>query len=57
MMESGVIELATVRQPKEQDRRVRRLAMQIAVQLPEDEKDALAVLRYAKRLIRDGGAS
>jgi hypothetical protein len=36
----------------ERDRWLRRQAMQIVVQLPEDEADALQVLDYAKTLVR-----
>jgi hypothetical protein len=36
----------------ERDRWLRRQAMQIVVQLPEDEADALQVLEYAKTLIQ-----
>lgn len=49
-----VVQLPQVpeKQPTEKDKRLRRLAMQIAVQLPEDEGDALDVLRIAKTLVR-----
>jgi hypothetical protein len=36
----------------ERERWLRRQAMQIVVQLPEDETDALQVLDYAKTLVR-----
>ena len=36
----------------ERERRLRRLAMQIVVQLPEDEQEALAVLRQARELVK-----
>jgi hypothetical protein len=36
----------------ERERWLRRQAMQIVVQLPEDEADALQVLDYAKTLVR-----
>jgi hypothetical protein len=36
----------------ERERWLRRQAMQIVVQLPEDEADALQVLNYAKTLVR-----
>ncbi len=35
----------------ERERWLRRQAMQIVVQLPEDEAEALQVLDYAKRLV------
>jgi putative SOS response-associated peptidase YedK len=38
--------------PAERERWLRRQAMQIAVQLPEDEAEALQVLDYAKALLR-----
>jgi hypothetical protein len=34
------------------ERRLHRLAMQIAVQLPEHEADALLVLIYARELLK-----
>lgn len=36
----------------ERERWLRRQAMQIVVQLPEEEVEALAVLDYAKTLVR-----
>ena len=36
----------------ERERWLRRQAMQIVVQLPEDETDAVQVLDYAKTLVR-----
>ncbi|HET7682015.1 MAG TPA: hypothetical protein VFK79_17990 [Xanthobacteraceae bacterium] len=36
----------------ERERWLRRQAMQIVVQLPEEEADALQVLDYAKTLVR-----
>jgi len=36
----------------ERERWLRRQAMQIVVQLPEEEADALQVLDYAKMLLR-----
>lgn len=38
----------------ERQRWLRRQAMQIVVQLPEEETDALQVLDYAKTLVRPG---
>ena len=38
-------------QPGRAERWLRRQAMQIVVQLPEDEAEALQVLDYAKRLV------
>jgi len=35
------------------DAALRRLAIQIAGQLPEETEDALAVLAYARRLVRE----
>ena len=40
--------------PAERERWLRRQAMQIVVQLPEEEADALQVLDYAKTLVRPG---
>lgn len=34
------------------DLKLRREALQIAIQLPENESDALAVLKYAEELVR-----
>jgi hypothetical protein len=34
------------------DAALKRLAIQIAAQLPEEEEDALAVLEHAKTLVR-----
>lgn len=36
----------------EQERALKRLAVQIAAQLPEDTAEALAVLRHTENLIR-----
>jgi hypothetical protein len=36
----------------ERERWLRRQAMQIVVQLPEEESDAMQVLEYAKSLLR-----
>lgn len=38
----------------ERERWLRRQAMQIVVQLPEEEGDALQVLDYARTLLRPG---
>lgn len=38
---------------RDHDKWIRRLAMQIAVQLPDNEEDALAILECAKRLVRE----
>ena len=38
----------------DRERWLRRQAMQIVVQLPEEETDALQVLDYAKTLVRPG---
>jgi hypothetical protein len=37
---------------QERDRWLRRQAMQIVVQLPEEDAEALAVLDHARRLLR-----
>ena len=41
-----------VKRPPGTERRLRRLAMQIVVQLPEDAQEALDVLEHAKALVR-----
>ena len=40
--------------PAERERWLRRQAMQIVVELPDEEADALQVLDYAKTLVRPG---
>lgn len=53
-MDAKVIQMTNL-EPKRVDRRekrLRRLAMQIVVQLPEDDRDAAGVLRHVKALLR-----
>lgn len=38
--------------PRGQEQALKRLALQIAVQLPIEEEEALAVLEHAKALVR-----
>lgn len=40
------------KRPPPRERRLKRLAMQIAVQLPDDRQEALDVLEHAKTLVR-----
>ncbi len=50
----GVIPLARKPKPKsaEEVAALKRLAIQVTAQLPDSEPDALAVLEYAKTLVR-----
>jgi hypothetical protein len=51
-MEVIVMAKARSRRTKLEEAALKRLAIQIAAQLPEVEEDALAVLEHAKTLVR-----
>lgn len=54
MMTPGVPHPEREAKQADRERWLRRQAMQIVVQLPEEEADALQVLDYARTLVRPG---